>query len=129
MKFRKTLFSIATAFSVMLGLSACGDNAAELEKAANIIAQHYDKNPPKRGWRVLSIEPVAQDNKVLVQILVTQHQDVDKLKSLSRMDQLAVAKLYCPMSFDELNTALGSNRIWVELRANNSTLTTSICAK
>lgn len=130
MNFQKTILSMVTAFSLMLGLSACGDNGAELENTANIVSQHYDENPPKRGWKVLSVQPVPKENKVQIQILVTQQQDIDKLKSLSRMDQLAVAKLSCPMRFEELRTALGSkNRLWVELRANNKSLVNSICAK
>ena len=120
---------MAAAFSLMLGLSACGDNVEELNHATSIIAKHYKQNPPSRDWQVLSVRPDYDGKKVLVQINVTAEQDVNRLKSISRMDQLAVAKLACPMMFDELRTALGSNRVWVELRSANKNLTTSICAK
>jgi len=129
MNFTKTVVSMAAAFSLMLGLGACGDNAEQTQHAASMISDHYKQNPPKRDWQVLSVYPDIENNKLMVQIQVTSEQDVNKIKSLSRMDQLAVAKLACPMMFKELRDSLDSTRVWVELRANNKSLITSICPK
>lgn len=129
MNITKTLISMAAAFSLMLGLSACGDNTEQLNKAAKLVADHYRQNPPSRNWRVLSVKAVIPDDKVMVQVLVTEEKDVNRIKMLSRMDQLHVAKLACPLMFDDLRTQLGNNtRIWIELKANNKVLVTSICA-
>ncbi|PHS78418.1 MAG: hypothetical protein COB59_07050 [Rhodospirillaceae bacterium] len=130
MNIKKTLISMAAAFSLMLGLSACGDNTEQLNKAAKLVSDHYRQNPPSRNWRVLSVKAIIPDDKVMVQVLVTEEKDVNRIKTLSRMDQLHVAKLACPLMFAELRTQLGSDtRIWVELKANNKVLVTSICAR
>jgi len=129
MNFKRTLISMAAAFSLMLGLSACGDNTEQVNKAAKLVADHYRQNPPSRNWRVLSVKAVVPDDKVVVQILVTEEKDINRIKTLSRMDQLHVAKLACPLMFDELRTQLGADtRVWVELKANNKVLVNSICA-
>jgi hypothetical protein len=77
---------------------------------------------------LLAVTPVPDEDKVTVQVLVTAEGDIAKIKSISRMEQVAVAKLACPVMYPELSTALGSNlRVWVELRANNKTLVESVC--
>ncbi|MBL4748017.1 MAG: hypothetical protein JKY17_04360 [Magnetovibrio sp.] len=130
MNFKKTIISMAMAFSLMLGLSACGDNTQNLQKSADLIFAQYKEHPPSRGWKVLSVHPDAKNNKLLVQILVTAQQDVNKLKSISRMDQLVVAKISCPKASKELSASLGSDtRIWIELRTNHTSLITSLCPK
>ena len=76
------LISMVAAFSLMLGLSACGDNTEQLNSAAYMVTEHYKSHPPSRGWSVLSVRPVVKEDKVLVQILVSETGDINKIKSL-----------------------------------------------
>jgi len=124
----KTILSFVALSSILLGVTACGDNTKQTNTAASYVAGYYNSNPPPRDWAVLAVTPVPKDDRVLVQILVSAPNDIGKIKSISRMEQVAVAKLACPVVFPELRDALGANlRVWVELRANNKTLVESVC--
>jgi len=111
----------------LVSVGACGDSS-NLNEAVSALTAHYAVTPPNQKWELVSIKPDSAAKKLDVVVHVTSESDIDHLKTLSRMEQFAVAKLACPAMTAELKAALGANtRIWVHLYTQNKEITSSIC--
>lgn len=113
--------------ALVLGLGACSDGVP-LSQAASALSAHYATHPLTREWKVETVKPDSENDKLVVEIMVMDETDVGHIKSLSRMEQFSVAKLACPTMNPKLRTAIGSDaRVWVYLKTQKETLTSSIC--
>lgn len=113
--------------TLMLGVSACGEDA-DLNQSANALNDYYATHPPARGWTVNSVSPDLNSGKLIVEVLVTSQKDVDHIKTLSRMEQFAIAKLPCPTMTPELRAAISEDtRVWIHLKSEKAAITSSIC--
>ncbi|OEJ65987.1 hypothetical protein [Magnetovibrio blakemorei] len=126
MKVITTSVKIFGCFALM-SVTACGDSS-NVNDAISALSVHYAITPPNKKWELASIKPASDAKMVDVVVNVTSDSDVSYLKTLSRMEQLSVAKLACPTATPELKAALGQNlRVWVHLYAQNKEITSSIC--
>ena len=124
----RILTPLAVSATLILSISACGDNGPSLQKAAAALASHYTSHPPDRGWKVETVSPDIESGKLMVEVSVTSENDIAHIKGLSRMEQFSVAKLACPTLTPTLRAAIGTKaRVWVHLKTKKKTLTTSIC--
>ncbi len=123
--------SLLAALSLPLFLGACGDGGDDrdqLAQDARALSRYYADHPSDRGWKVLGITMDPNEAKLVVQVLVSSESDVDRIKSLSRMEQFSAAKYACPEMTDGLRAALDKNtRIWIRLQTGKKELTRSIC--
>ena len=120
--------SLLAALSLPLFLSACGDGRDQLAQDAATLGRYYVDHPSDRGWKVLGITVDPNEAKLVVQVLVTSESDVNRIKSLSRLEQFSAAKYACPKMTAELRAVLDKNtRIWIRLQTGKKELTSSIC--
>ncbi|MDH5187891.1 MAG: hypothetical protein OEW37_02910 [Rhodospirillaceae bacterium] len=68
------------------------------------------------------------DQKLVVDMRVLSESDLNKIASVSRMQQFAIAKLGCPITSDDLRNKIGKNtEVWIRLNSDTEVLTLSIC--
>ena len=111
-------------------LIACGGSSdEEMDKAIKSLNSYYVTHAPPRGWSVKHIAS-DEDHKLRIDMLIDSHNDVNLIKSRSRMDQFTIAKLGCPKANQALKETIhGKTRVWVRLITKTEELTLSICPK
>ena len=111
-----------------LCLSSCGwDQGHADSDAIDAVWDHYRDNPPPPRWTLYDIRLSGKD-KMLVDILVEDENDVRKIQARSHMTKFFIAKLGCPkgMNGDHAQQTYGY-RIWVRLISDKQPITQSIC--
>lgn len=124
-KFAKPLIA-AAGLTALLG---CSDTSSNLDDAAAALSEYYAANPFKRDWHVSTIAKLTKENKLVARVEINAEGDVQRLRSLSSMEQFSVAKLACPNMTTDLRESLGDVRVWVALTTEDKQITTSICPK
>jgi len=114
----RVLFIVAVVFAVQV--SACGGDDERVKKAAKWLKNFTQVNPPNGGWVTTNIE-VASADKVVMDVLVPMKQQVDQIKSRSKIEQSLIVSLACPPKNAEIWTILdGDQTLWVNLTARKS---------
>lgn len=131
---RQILNKLIKFFSVILFVSAtatlvtgCGDDAPNSKDSIKSLKEYYAASPTNTGWELIRITADGSQ-KLVVDMLVTSESDLNKIASVSRMQQFAIAKLGCPITSADLKSKIGKNtEVWVRLNSSKEILTLSIC--
>lgn len=128
---RSITIPLFAALSLTLFIGACGgDDRDHLAHDATVLDKHYADHPSDRGWKILGISIDPNEAKLVVQVLVATESDVNRIKSLSRMEQFSAAKYACPKMTPDLRATLDKNtRIWIRLQTRKKELARSICPR
>ena len=119
-----TIFSVA---AVAVFLNSCGSGAPNIADSIKELKNYYLKSPPNTGWEIMSIS-AENEQKLVVDMRVISESDLNKIASVSRMQQFAIAKLACPITSDDLRSKIGKDtEVWVRLNSETEVLTLSIC--
>jgi len=116
---------VAVSISALLG--GCGGGAPDVADSIKELKNYYLKSPPNTGWEIMSIS-AENEQKLVVDMRVVSESDLNKIASVSRMQQFAIAKLACPITSDDLRSKIGKDtEVWVRLNSDTKVLTLSIC--
>ena len=116
---------VAVSISVLLG--GCGGGAVDVADSIKELKNYYLKSPPNTGWEIMTIS-AENEQKLIVDMRVISESDLNKIASVSRMQQFAIAKLGCPITSDDLRSKIGKDtEVWVRLNSSTEVLTFSIC--
>ena len=114
----RALFLVSVVFA--LQVTACGGDDERTQKAAKWLKDYTQLNPPNGGWIATNIE-VASADKIVMDVLVPVKQQVDQIKSRSKIEQSLIVSLACPPKNSEIWTILdGDQTLWVNLTARKS---------
>ncbi len=118
------IFIIATTAVLMTG---CGEDAPKVSDSIKSLKSYYLNSPLNTGWEIIKIS-AENDQKLVVDMRVISESDLNKIASVSRMQQFAIAKLGCPITSDDLRNKIGKDtEVWVRLNSATKILTLSIC--
>ncbi len=112
---RSLFFAIAIVLAAQV--SACGGDGERTKKAAKWLKDYSLMNPPNGNWVATDIKAVGAD-RVVMDVLVPNKQQVGQIKSRTKIEQSHIVGLACPPKDAEIWTILDSSQIlWVNLTA------------
>ena len=122
----KGLLNLAAAVAVA-GLSACeGSDQQTLSNRADWLRSYVSTHSIQRGWVVTNIS-VENDSRIAMDISVPKSK-VRAIISLSRMQQVAIAKRLCPSDKSGvLRVFSGKGRFWIYLNGRNGRIIGGSC--
>ncbi len=108
------------ALIVVTQLAACGGDDKQVKKAATWLKDYSQMNPPHGDWVTTHVETDGND-KVVMDVLVPSKQQVNQIKSRTRIEQSIIVELACPPKDAEIWTILDKDKnLWVNLTARTS---------
>jgi len=123
-RLQSAAFIVAATAVLMTG---CGESAPNINDSIKSLKGYYLNSPPNTGWEIMRIT-AENDQKLIVDMRVISESDLNKIASVSRMQQFAIAKLGCPITSDDLRNKIGKNtEVWIRLNSDTEVLTLSIC--
>lgn len=111
-------------------VAACGeDDAAKAREAAGWLRVYSKENPPNRIWEATSVS-ITGDNDLVMEVLVTSADHVEKLNLLPKLEQSRIVQIACPPEDAELWDILGGGQsLWVNLNGVAGTITGGTCKR
>jgi len=108
---------MTVAAALIFGLTACGRDDAEALKAAKWLKADSLYNKPNGEWITTSVM-IDGDGRVVMDVLVPLKEQVDLIKSRTRIEQVRIVELACPPKDSKFWGMIERERdLWINLTA------------
>lgn len=112
-----TVAVVAVVAALSVGLTACSRDDAKALKAAKWLKTDSKRNKPNGEWVTTSVT-VDDDGRVVMDVLVPFKEQIDLIKSRTRIDQVRIVMLACPAKGSQFWTMIERDRdLWINLTA------------
>lgn len=122
--------SLVASVVALAAVAACGeDTAAKAREAAGWLRAYSKENPPNRIWEATSVS-ITGDNDLVMEVLVTSADHVEKLNLLPKLEQSRIVQIACPPADAELWAILGDDQsLWINLNGEAGPITGGTCKR
>ena len=96
-------------------IAACGGDDARTKKAAKWLKSYSATNPPNGNWVTTNVKADGAD-RVVMDVLVPYKEQINQIKSRTKIEQTHIVYLACPPKDAEIWTMLDSDQtLWINL--------------
>lgn len=115
--FRPAAVAAVVVVALAAGLAACGRDDTKAHTAAKWLKDYSRINKPNGEWITTSVT-VDDDGRIVMDVLVPLKEQIDLIKSRTRIEQARIVMLACPPKGSKFWGMIESDRdLWINLTA------------